>query len=363
MRSFLPYALAGLAACGGGPGSESPPETMAEVELVVGDADEGPASFGDVRGIAVDRAHRLYVLDYKDQQVRVFDSLGRLVRAIGRNGRGPGEFSQPNGIALDPRDHLVVYDPSNARVSVFDTTGVLETTHTISVSFFGYIWEGGIDSAGRLLDLQMTPVHNEPSYFVRRLDFGREVQDSFPRHDCGIKGTPPYQFPAGAMGVPYGHGLYTWIDPAGALWCADTRDAKAWRVPFGSDAPTDSLVSSAQPAPVTSSERDSAIASVRRFAEMVGNTPVDLSLIPSIKPLLLGMDRGADGRIWMHVQDASGRVLHGFAPDGRWTDRVRLPVRPSRYHHMVIRDDRIWAFAIDSLGVPVVVRMRMESRE
>ncbi len=363
MRFLFHGVLAVTAACAGGSDSEVPPESIAQVELVVGDADEGPASFGDVRGIAVDRGHRLYVLDYKDQQVRMFDSLGRFVGAIGRNGQGPGEFSQPNGITLDPRDHLVVYDPANARVSVFDTAGALEATHTISVSFHGYIWEGGIDSAGRMLDLQMTPVGNESRYFTRRLDFARGVEDSLPRHDCGIAWAPSYQFPTGAMGVPYGHGLYTWIDPAGALWCADTKDAKAWRLPFGSDVPTDSLVSTAQPAPVTSSERDSAVASVKRFAQRVGDAPVDLSLIPSTKPLLLGMDRGADGRIWMHVEDAAGRVLHGFAPDGRWTNRVRLPVRPSRYHHMVIRDDRIWAFTIDSLGVPVVVRMGVGSRE
>ncbi len=362
MRPFVAVLLAGLAACGGGSDSELPPETLAEVELVVGDADEGPASFADVRGIAVDRAHRLYVLDYKDQQVRVFDSLGRFVRAIGRNGRGPGEFSQPNGLALDAQDNLVVYDPSNRRVSIFDTTGALESTHPISITSWGYVWEGGIDSAGRMLDVQMTPVNNEPRFFIRRLDFGSAAEDTISRQDCGIARAPSYQFPRGSMGVPHGHGLYTWVDPAGALWCADTREAKAWRVPFGSDAPTDSLVSTAQPAPVSPSERDSAIASVKRFAEMVGDAPVDLSLIPSTKPLLLGMDRGADGRIWMHVEDATGRVLHGFAPDGQWTDRVRLPVRLSRYHHMVIRDDRIWAFAIDSLGVPVVVRMRVGSR-
>ncbi len=359
LRFLFLCALAITTACESGSDSDVPPETRAEVEQVVGDADEGPASFGDVRGIAVDRGNRLYVLDYKDQQVRMFDSLGRFVRAIGRNGRGPGEFSQPNGLALDPRDHLVVYDPSNARASVFDTAGALETTHMISITFYGYIWEGGIDSAGRMLDLQMTPVNNEPHYFIRRLDFASAVEDSFSRPDCGIARAPFYRFPSGGMGVPHGHGLHTWIDPAGALWCAETKDAKAWRVPFGSDAPTDSLVSTAQPAPVTSSERDSAVASVKRFAKMVGDAPVDLSLIPSTKPLLLGMDRGADGRIWMHVEDAAGRVLHGFAPDGRWTDRVRLPVRPSRYHHMVIRDDRIWAFTVDSLGVPVVVRMRM----
>lgn len=363
MRALVLLPLLVVQACSGDPGSAVPPETLAEVDLVVGDPDEGPASFADVRGIAVDRAHRLYVLDYKDQQVRMFDSLGRFVRAIGRNGRGPGEFSQPNGITLDSRDHLVVYDPSNARVSLFDTTGALESTHTISITQWGYIWEGGIDSAGRMLDVQMTPTNDEPSYFIRRLDVGRGVEDSFPRQDCGIARAPVYRFPTGGMGVPYGHGRYTWIDQAGALWCANTREAKAWRVPFGSDAPTDSLVSTAEPAPVTSNERDSAVASVRRFAERVGEAPVDLNLIPPTKPLLLGMDRGADDRIWMHVEDAAGRVLHGFAPDGRWTDRVRLPVRPSRYHHMVIRDNRIWAFAIDSLGVPVVVRMTMGNRE
>ncbi len=52
---------------------------------------DGPAdAFGLIRGVAFDRARRLYVADYLNHEVRVFVLVGQLLRVIGRHGRGPG---------------------------------------------------------------------------------------------------------------------------------------------------------------------------------------------------------------------------------------------------------------------------------
>jgi hypothetical protein len=120
-------------------------------------------------------------------------------------------------------------------------------------------------------------------------------------------------------------------------------------------------VSRATPAAVTATERDSAVQEIERFRRRVGDAPVDLDLIPSVKPLLLGVGRSRDGEVWMHLQDSAGRVLHLFGPGGHRVGRVRLPVKPSRWHPIILKGERIHVLTHDSLDVPVVMRLRVDS--
>jgi hypothetical protein len=64
----------------------------------IGSVDSGPASFGDIRGYAVNDRGWVFVLDYSTQDVRVFDSPGAFLKTVGRMGSGPGEFRNANGI-------------------------------------------------------------------------------------------------------------------------------------------------------------------------------------------------------------------------------------------------------------------------
>jgi hypothetical protein len=57
-------------------------------------------------------------------ELRVFDSMGRFVRAIGREGQGPGEFSRANHMVFrGPGDTIVAFDPGQTRLSFFDSAG------------------------------------------------------------------------------------------------------------------------------------------------------------------------------------------------------------------------------------------------
>jgi hypothetical protein len=85
---------------------------------------EGPTdAFGNVGGVALGPANRLYVADDLSHDVRVFDADGVLVRVIGRKGQGPGEFELPWEVAVDDADTLMVWDQRLMRVSVFDPQG------------------------------------------------------------------------------------------------------------------------------------------------------------------------------------------------------------------------------------------------
>ena len=64
---------------------------------VVGD---GPEGFGGIADLAVDRAGRIYVLDVRSKEVRVFGRDGAYVRSMARDGEGPGEIRYRGGPAL-----------------------------------------------------------------------------------------------------------------------------------------------------------------------------------------------------------------------------------------------------------------------
>jgi len=65
----------------------------------------------------------VYVLDWKDVCVRIFDTNGKFVRAVGRPGQGPGEINLPCWIDLGPTGELFVLDGMNMRISRFGQDG------------------------------------------------------------------------------------------------------------------------------------------------------------------------------------------------------------------------------------------------
>lgn len=95
-----------------------------EEELSIGEA-EGREEyiFSRVRDVEVDKTGRIYALDSKEANVKVFDQDGNYIRTIGRKGQGPGEFQIPNDIYIDDKDKLYISDVENDRLSVFNEHG------------------------------------------------------------------------------------------------------------------------------------------------------------------------------------------------------------------------------------------------
>lgn len=71
----------------------------------------------------------VYALD--TYQVVVFTKGGEFVRQFGRPGTGPGDLDRPNGIAVMPDSTVIVADSNNGRVQAFTLDGV-------------FMWETGM---------------------------------------------------------------------------------------------------------------------------------------------------------------------------------------------------------------------------
>ncbi|PKM79570.1 MAG: hypothetical protein CVU89_17485 [Firmicutes bacterium HGW-Firmicutes-14] len=88
-----------------------------------------PHNETDLKGpsvLYIDKDDMVYVFDRGDQQVKLFDREGRLVRSFG-GGSGPEEQLRfAMGISVFPDGRLVVSDSGNRSVKIFDKDGQLK---------------------------------------------------------------------------------------------------------------------------------------------------------------------------------------------------------------------------------------------
>ncbi len=125
--------------------------TLTELLQVGSMMSEPEYQFGSIGGLDRDADGNLYVLDAQAQEVRVFDSEGTFVRAIGSPGQGPGEIGQGvTGIFLTSDGLLLIPDLGNGRISRFTLDG--ESLPSVPLSIESGIplrWD--LDASGKLV--------------------------------------------------------------------------------------------------------------------------------------------------------------------------------------------------------------------
>jgi len=89
----------------------------------VGGGDSPEESFIEAVALDVLNNGTTYVLDMKDDRVKVFDAKGKFLRAFGKKGQGPGELNQPVGLVITPENEVLVEDVLNQRLTFFDLKG------------------------------------------------------------------------------------------------------------------------------------------------------------------------------------------------------------------------------------------------
>ena len=81
---------------------------------------EDPYSmFGRVWDVEIDQEGNVLVLDFINQEIRVFDRSGTFLTTVGHQGEGPGEFMQAGHLLLDANDSLYIYDNSRMMFLVY----------------------------------------------------------------------------------------------------------------------------------------------------------------------------------------------------------------------------------------------------
>lgn len=75
--------------------------------------------------LALDSRGQLYVADTGHFRIKVFDADGKYLRSVGEFGQGLGQFSRLKGIAVDRANRLYAVDAMSQVVQVFDDAGQL----------------------------------------------------------------------------------------------------------------------------------------------------------------------------------------------------------------------------------------------
>jgi DNA-binding beta-propeller fold protein YncE len=89
----------------------------------IGSSGTNEGERGAPKGIALDAAGNLYVGDWGNHRVQIFDPSGAVSDVIGGFETGPGEFNLPVGVAIDGDGTLFVLDQKNERVQKFRPAG------------------------------------------------------------------------------------------------------------------------------------------------------------------------------------------------------------------------------------------------
>jgi hypothetical protein len=107
-----------------------------EEELKIGEA-EGDENymFSQIRNIAIDKNENIYVADYKETNVKVFDKNGEFLRVFGKEGQGPGEIGRISSIQITAKNELLINDSRNRRILYFSLEGKFLRSKNI-----GEIW-------------------------------------------------------------------------------------------------------------------------------------------------------------------------------------------------------------------------------
>ena len=79
-----------------------------------------PGNFRDPRALAINSQSQIFVVDYGNDRIQIFDEDGGFIRQFGSRGSRAGQFDKPADITIDENDFIYVADSGNNRVQIFN---------------------------------------------------------------------------------------------------------------------------------------------------------------------------------------------------------------------------------------------------
>ena len=138
-----------------------------EEELSITDEAGGEECiFARLRAIEVDESGRIYILDYDEAHVYIFDSEGNYLKTIGKKGQGPGELNMPFSLKITNEKELAV-ESFRRGINFYSLEGdFLRELPTAKVGAVRI----NIDSKANVLATVIVRDENDPRYEVIKFD-------------------------------------------------------------------------------------------------------------------------------------------------------------------------------------------------
>lgn len=144
----------------------APKQLILTEDLSIGEDEVEDYIFSEIGFFDVDGEGNIYVLDWRDVCVKVFDKNGKHIRTFGKKGQGPGEIMGPSRLYVTERNEILIYDTANRRISFFSLNG--ECLREISVGKYMFAWTIP-DSKGNIIGRSLV-LGKEPMYEVIKFD-------------------------------------------------------------------------------------------------------------------------------------------------------------------------------------------------
>lgn len=341
------------------------PKPVAAQELWRVDGSESGEPFGNVRDILALPNGDVWVLDFKDQQIRRYDRQGKSLGVIGRKGSGPGEMRNANGMVLHGDGTVWVNDPSNGRFTVFRADGRYRAQHAVPITGYGYRWEAWYDATTTsVIDLDFSKRGAMPGR--RRISASGRASDRFELPPCRLRldlmyrATLPNESLQGLY--PFSSGGGTGGDRQGGVWCAPVDGDGAVRVRMSSGDTVARTSLRVPEVPITSAERDAEIARVKKSVASYARNDFDPAKVPTRRPPIAALWVDDDGRVWLEHGRADGATTSTFdvfSATGVHLGRVLIPSRRSTYLPVRAKGDRVWVPLLDADDVPAIAHFRV----
>ncbi len=282
MTRCLPGLLLLLAiACEPNDNEESTAWRLVEDLRIGADSGGEMTAFTDIRGIVAGTDGRIFVLEMRPPQIRVFSPDGRFLNLAAREGQGPGEIGDANGLLI-VRDTIWANDPQNGRWSAWSAAdGRYVGQFTIPVNSHGWLWEAGVDAEGRILDQILVPTANPGAGGnpwegrLRRVRTDGGIADTVALPEC-MQREPPatWSFTGSRSGPRGGGGSYAIpflpravraFDGKGGIWCSPNDEYLLVYRTVGAPDTVRTVRLPYARVPVSDAEREAEVGKVKAF--------------------------------------------------------------------------------------------------
>lgn len=95
-----------------------------EEELTIGEKQGNEENmFSEIIDVGVDDEENIYILDFKEAHIKVFNKDGEYLTTIGKRGQGPGEIQRPMNIYITPGNEILINDRGARFLRFFTLSG------------------------------------------------------------------------------------------------------------------------------------------------------------------------------------------------------------------------------------------------
>ena len=348
-------------------------------ELRIGGETSEATMFTQLKGVIAGPHGQMFVLDGRPQEIRVFDRTGKFVTTAARRGQGPGEIANANGMLL-VRDTIWANDPSNGRWSAWSAAdGKYLRQITIPITSYGFLWEAGLDAAGRIADPISVPTDRPGpdgrpmrERRLRLVTTAGGIVDTIPVAACAQRNPPAKTFFRGSgvgpngpgstnMSIPFLPQPIMAMDGRGGYWCTPNDDYVLVHRALGSSDTLHAIRIAYSRLPVPRAEREEAIERIRTALSRYTVNDADYSLVPDTRPVFERLDVDDRGLLWARRTVATGSPIRFdiYDANGRAVATLTTTIPFARYVPLHFRGDHVYGVFNDADDVPHVVRARI----